>query len=48
MIFASWTFDGFFLDLNVNSNEGDTTNYIKNGEWHLVKLTAIRNLKKYS
>ena len=48
MIFASWTFDGLFLDINVNSNEGDITNYIKNGEWHLVKLLAIKNLKKYS
>ena len=48
MIFASWTFDGYFLDINVNSGEGDTTNYIKNGEWHLVKLLAIKNLKKYS
>jgi hypothetical protein len=48
MIFASWTFDGYFIDINVNSGEGDTTNYIKNGEWHLVKLLAIKNLKKYS
>jgi hypothetical protein len=48
LIFASWTFDGYFLDINVNSGEGDTTNYIRNGEWHLVKLMATRNLKKYS
>ena len=48
MIFASWTFDGFFLDINVNSKEGDLTNYIKNGEWHLVKLMAWKNLKIYS
>ncbi len=48
MVFASWTFHGFFLDINVNSNEGDTTNYIKNGEWHLVDLVATRYLKNYS
>jgi hypothetical protein len=48
LIFASWTFDGYFLDINVNSGEGDTTNYIKNGEWHLERLLAIKNLKKYS
>jgi hypothetical protein len=48
MIFASWTFHGYFLDINVNSNEGDTTNYIKNGEWHLVDLQATRYLKNYS
>ncbi len=48
MIFASWTFDGFFLDLNLNSEEGDITNYIKNGEWHLVQFSARKFLKMYS
>lgn len=48
MVFASWTFDGFFIDLNVNSKEGDVTNYIKNGEWHLVNLTATKISKIYS
>ncbi len=48
MLFASWTFDGFFLDINVNTETGDTTNYIKNGEWHLVNLTATKNIKIYS
>jgi nicotinic acetylcholine receptor len=48
MIFASWSFDGFFLDLNLNSEEGDITNYIKNGEWHLVKLAATKIKKMYS
>ena len=48
VIFASWTFHGYFLDINVNSNEGDATNYIKNGEWHLVNLIATKYLKKYS
>ena len=48
MIFASWTFDGYFLDINLNSGIGDVTNYIKNGEWNLIDLIAIKNLKKYS
>ncbi len=48
LIFASWTFDLLRLNLDVNSKEGDSTNYINNGEWHLVKLNATRNLKKYS
>ena len=48
MIFASWTYDGFSLDLDVNSNEGDITNYIKNGEWHLVNLTAEKVMKFFS
>jgi hypothetical protein len=48
MVFASWTFDGYLLDIEVNSHEGDVSNYIKNGEWHLVKIMASKNLKKYS
>ena len=48
LIFASWTFDLLRLNLDINSEEGDSTNYIKNGEWHLVKLTASRRIKKYS
>ena len=48
MIFASWTFDGYFLDILLNSNEGDLTNFIKNGEWHLVELSATKLLKNYS
>lgn len=48
MTFASWTFDGFLIDIIINSQEGDITNYIKNGEWHLVNFTAIKVLKTYS
>lgn len=48
MTFASWTFDGFLVDIILNSQEGDITNYIKNGEWHLVNFTAIKILKTYS
>jgi nicotinic acetylcholine receptor len=48
MIFASWTFDGFGLDIQINSAEGDITNYIQNAEWHLVKVVAVKNIKKYS
>lgn len=38
MVFSSWTFSDDFLDLIVTSQEGDETNYVKNGEWHLVKI----------
>lgn len=48
MVFASWSYDGYGLDVDINSGEGDTTNYMKNGEWHLVKLEATRNVKIYS
>jgi nicotinic acetylcholine receptor, invertebrate len=48
MVFASWSYDGFGVDVDINSIEGDTTNYMNNGEWHLVKLEAARNVKIYS
>lgn len=34
--------------MNINSEEGDVTNFIKNGEWNLIDLNAILVLKKYS
>jgi hypothetical protein len=40
--------DGYFLDLSLNTNEGDLTNFIKNGEWHLVELSATKYLRNYS
>ena len=48
LIFASWTYDGSFLDIHVNSDEGDLTNFIQNGEWHKIELTAFKQVKKYS
>ena len=38
MIFASWTFDGYFIDINVNSGEGDTTNYILEDGLYIIYL----------
>ena len=32
----------------MNTNEGDLTNFIKNGEWHLVELSATKYLRNYS
>ena len=48
MVFASWTFNGFLLDIVINSQDGDVTNYIKNGEWHLVRLNVTRKTTIYS
>ena len=48
MIFSSWAYGGFILDININTDEGDITNYIMNGEWHLVKLFAKKYVKYYS
>ncbi len=48
MIFASWTFHGDLIDVHVNSEAGDVTNYMKNGEWHLVHLLVNRKIIYYS
>ena len=48
MVFASWTFNGFLLDIIVTTQEGDETNYVSNGEWHLVKLVVERMTTTYS
>ncbi|XP_014786892.1 neuronal acetylcholine receptor subunit alpha-10 isoform X3 [Octopus bimaculoides] len=48
MQFASWTYDGFQLQLRMNSEEGDISNYIRNSEWVLIKLHVEWNLVYYS
>jgi hypothetical protein len=45
---ASWTYDGNGINLLKNSDTGDTTNYITNGEWELEKLLVEQNIKMYS
>ncbi|NP_001166811.1 nicotinic acetylcholine receptor subunit alpha 5 isoform A precursor [Bombyx mori] len=48
MKWASWTYDGFQLDLKKQFDEGDTTNYQTNGEFDLVSFEAIRHDQYYS
>ncbi|XP_071102064.1 neuronal acetylcholine receptor subunit alpha-10-like isoform X1 [Haliotis cracherodii] len=48
LLFSSWTYDGLQLDLIMNSPHGDTSNYIHNSEWLLVKLLVKRNVVYYS
>ncbi|CAH2050600.1 unnamed protein product, partial [Iphiclides podalirius] len=48
MKWASWTYDGFQLDLIKQFDEGDTTNYQTNGEFDLVSFEAIRHNQYYS
>jgi len=44
MKFGSWTYDGFKLDLKLNSDKGgDVTTYVTNGEWDLIGVPAKRN-----
>ncbi|CAD5117806.1 DgyrCDS6557 [Dimorphilus gyrociliatus] len=48
MLFSSWTYDGFQVNLMKVGDDGDESNYIRNSEWTLVKLHAKRNVVKYS
>ncbi|XP_047528433.1 neuronal acetylcholine receptor subunit alpha-10-like [Vanessa atalanta] len=48
MKWASWTYDGFQLDLKKQFDEGDTTNYQTNGEFDLVSFEAIKHNQYYS
>ena len=34
--FGSWTYDGTKLELQIDENGLDISNYMANGEWHLV------------
>lgn len=48
LLFASWTYDGFQVNLMKVGDDGDVSNYIPNSEWTLVKLHAERNVVYYS
>ncbi|XP_061185601.1 neuronal acetylcholine receptor subunit alpha-10-like [Saccostrea echinata] len=48
MTFASWTYDGYQVNLVLNTHEGDISNYKSNSEWHLHKLYVQRNVVFYS
>ncbi|XP_021921237.1 neuronal acetylcholine receptor subunit alpha-10-like isoform X1 [Zootermopsis nevadensis] len=48
MKWASWTYDGYQLDLVKQTEDGDVTNYQANGEFDLVSFDAIRHVEFYS
>ncbi|XP_045527906.1 neuronal acetylcholine receptor subunit alpha-10-like [Pieris brassicae] len=48
MKWASWTYDGFQLDIQKQFDAGDTTNYQTNGEFDLVSFDAIKHNQYYS
>ncbi|XP_042890198.1 neuronal acetylcholine receptor subunit alpha-10-like [Penaeus japonicus] len=48
MKWASWTYDGYQLDLNKQMDDGDMSNYQTNGEFDLVEFTAAKNITFYS
>ncbi|XP_048577603.1 neuronal acetylcholine receptor subunit alpha-7 isoform X2 [Nematostella vectensis] len=41
--FGSWTYDGFKLDIIMESDHADTKKFVSNGEWDLVSFHARRN-----
>ncbi|XP_066598780.1 neuronal acetylcholine receptor subunit alpha-10-like isoform X2 [Prorops nasuta] len=45
---ASWTYDGYQLELEKQSEQGDVSNYQANGEFDLVDFSARRNVEYYS
>ncbi|XP_046403890.1 neuronal acetylcholine receptor subunit alpha-7 isoform X1 [Ischnura elegans] len=48
MKFGSWTYDGNQLDLVLNSEEGgDLSDFITNGEWHLLGMPGKKNTITY-
>uniref|UniRef100_A0A8D8QPX0 Neuronal acetylcholine receptor subunit alpha-10 n=2 Tax=Cacopsylla melanoneura TaxID=428564 RepID=A0A8D8QPX0_9HEMI len=48
MKWASWTYDGYQLDLMKEREEGDTTNYQVNGEFDLVSYNSVKHVVNYS
>ncbi|KAH7956673.1 hypothetical protein HPB52_011623 [Rhipicephalus sanguineus] len=47
--FGSWTYHGYQLDLRVNSEDGgDLSTYIPNGEWDLIGVPGVRNVREYA
>ncbi|CAM1294855.1 CHRNA9 (predicted) [Pycnogonum litorale] len=48
MKFASWTYDGWQVNLVDQTGKGDISNYVTNGEWDLIDMIAERNVVYYS
>lgn len=48
MKFASWTYDGFQVNLINSGDTTDLSNYVANGEWDLVAAEVERNVVYYS
>ncbi|XP_059169119.1 neuronal acetylcholine receptor subunit alpha-10-like isoform X2 [Physella acuta] len=47
MKLGSWAYDGFQVDVDNRSVPVDLTNYVSNGEWHLISVKAKRNVVYY-
>ncbi|CAL8129179.1 unnamed protein product [Orchesella dallaii] len=45
---GSWTYNGFEVDVTNGTDEIDLKNYVKNGEWDLLRADINRNVMVYS
>ncbi|XGW14959.1 hypothetical protein V3C99_000891 [Haemonchus contortus] len=46
--YASWAYDGTKIDLLLNSERGDQSNYMMSTEWNLLRITAEKDSVIYS
>ncbi|ODM98991.1 Neuronal acetylcholine receptor subunit alpha-10 [Orchesella cincta] len=44
---GSWTYNGFEVDVTNRTDEIDLNNYVKNGEWDLLRADIMRNVVVY-
>ncbi|XP_065159188.1 neuronal acetylcholine receptor subunit alpha-10-like [Atheta coriaria] len=48
MKWASWTYDGYQVELQKQTEEGDMSNYQPNGEFDLLNFYAVKHIHVYS
>ncbi|XP_019867584.1 neuronal acetylcholine receptor subunit alpha-7 [Aethina tumida] len=48
MKWASWTYDGYQVELVKQTEEGDVSNYQANGEFDLVSFSSVKHIEYYS
>ncbi|XP_013417352.1 neuronal acetylcholine receptor subunit alpha-9 isoform X1 [Lingula anatina] len=46
--FGSWHYNGFQLDIQNQTEYGDTKTFVKNGEWRVGVVPAVRTVQYYS
>ncbi|CAH1371175.1 unnamed protein product, partial [Tenebrio molitor] len=48
MKWASWTYDGYQVELAKQTEEGDVSNYQANGEFDLISFSSVKHIEFYS
>ncbi|CAG9836554.1 unnamed protein product [Diabrotica balteata] len=48
MKWASWTYDGYQVELVKQTEEGDVSNYQANGEFDLISFSSVKHVEYYS